>query len=140
MEILLVEDSLLDARFAIEALRRGDLKHRLTLVRDGAEALEFLRQEGRFAQAPRPDLILLDVELPKKSGREVLAEVKADEKLCTIPVVIMTSHSSPQEAFGDEPLDVESYMTKPVDLDQFLSVVKELKRFWLSEVILPNID
>ena len=137
MEILLVEDSLTDAQLAIEALRRGQVKHRLTLVRDGAEAMTFLRQEGPFAKAPRPDLILLDLQLPKMDGREVLKQVKSDEKLKQIPVVILTASQTHEDILKSEDLFVDSYMIKPVDLDKFLEVVKQLKKFWLEDVILP---
>ncbi len=137
MEILLVEDSLTDAQLAIEALKRGQVKHRLTLVRDGAEAMTFLRQEAPFAKAPRPDLILLDLQLPKMDGREVLTHVKSDEKLKQIPVVILTASQTHEDILKSEDLFVDSYMIKPVDLDKFLEVVKQLKKFWLEDVILP---
>src|SRR5581483_7950447 len=122
MEILLVEDSLVDARFTIGALEKSAVKHRLTLVRDGVEALEFLRKEGRFARAPRPDLILLDLELPRKDGREVLSEVKEDYDLKSIPIVILTASNAPEDVARGELLHVESYLTKPVNYDHFLSV------------------
>ena len=137
MEILLVEDSLTDAQLAIEALKRGQVKHRLTLVRDGLEAMAFLRQEGPFAKAPRPDLILLDLQLPKLDGREVLAHVKSDDNLKQIPVVILTASEAHEDILKSEDLFVDSYMTKPVDLDKFLALVKQLKKFWLEDVILP---
>jgi CheY-like chemotaxis protein len=137
MEILLVEDNLADARLAIEALRDGCVKHRLTLVRDGCEALEFLNREGRFSRAPRPDLILLDLELPRKDGREVLSEVKSDFELKEIAVVILTASKDDEDRLRSQLLHVDSYMTKPVNLDQFLRVVRELKKYWLADVILP---
>lgn len=137
MEILLVEDSLADARLTIEALKHGQLKHRLTLVRDGLEAMAFLRQEGPFAKAPRPDLILLDLQLPKLDGREVLTRIKSDEELKKIPLVILTASKAHEDILRSENLFVDSYMTKPVDLDKFLAVVKQLKKFWLADVILP---
>ena len=137
MEILLVEDSLTDAQLAIEALKRGQVKHRLTLVRDGQEAMTFLRQEGPFTKAPRPDLILLDLQLPKMDGREVLMHVKSDEQLKQIPVVILTASQAHEDILKSEDLFVDSYMTKPVDLEKFLEVVKQLKKFWLEDVILP---
>ncbi len=138
MEILLIEDSLADARATIEALKEGGVQHRLTLVRDGVEAMEFLYQEGKFAKAPRPDLILLDLQLPKKDGREVLGEVKADYGLGRIPVVVLTSSRDEQDILRSELLHVDSYITKPVDLAKFLGVVRQLRRkYWLSDVILP---
>ena len=115
MEILLVEDSLTDARLTIGALRNGDLQHRLTLVRDGEEALAFLHQDGIFARAPRPDLILLDLLMPKKNGLEVLAEVKHDFALKDIPVVIMTASEAEEDKLKCEILHVDSYITKPVN-------------------------
>ncbi len=113
MEILLVEDNLADARLAIESLRDGQIKHRLTLICDGEEAYEFLTLEGRFARAPRPDLILLDLELPKKSGRELLEEIKHDEVLRNIPVVVLTASRIHEEILRAEHLQVESYIVKP---------------------------
>ena len=137
MEILLVEDSLSDARLTIEALKEGRVQHRLTYIRDGIEAVEFLFRQGKFARAPRPDVILLDLQLPCKDGREVLAELKADEQLRRIPVVILTASKDHEETVRSELLSCDSYMTKPIDMDQFIAVVKQLKRFWLADVILP---
>jgi two-component system, chemotaxis family, response regulator Rcp1 len=137
MEILLVEDNLADARLAIEALKDGRIKHRMTLVRDGIEAMKFLQQEGIFSRAPRPDLILLDLELPKKDGRQVLVEVKQDYDLKNIPVVILTASKAHEDLLRSQLLHVEGYMTKPVDLGKFLDLVRQLKRFWLSDVVLP---
>jgi CheY-like chemotaxis protein len=140
MEILLVEDSLFYARFTIEALQKGGIQHRLTLIFDGQEAMEFLRRQGKFANAPRPDLILLDLQLPKKSGLEVLEEVRADFRLQNIPVVVMTSSESLGDMQECERLGVESYITKPVDLQKFLAVVKELKDCWRTDLLLPVMD
>ncbi len=141
MEILLVEDSLADAAITILALKHGQLQHRLTLVRDGVEAMEFLYQEGKFSKAPRPDLILLDLQLPKKDGREVLGEVKSDYDLSRIPVVVLTSSRDEQDILHSELLHVDSYITKPVDLENFLGVVKQLRRKnWLGDVILPTAE
>jgi CheY-like chemotaxis protein len=117
MEILLVEDSLADARLTIEALRDGNVKHRLTLIRDGLEAREFLYREAKFAQAPRPDLILLDLHLPGMHGRELLEEIKADFDLREIPVVILTASADQEDVLRSQFLQVESYLTKPVDMD-----------------------
>ncbi len=140
MEILLVEDGLVDARWTIAALAKGPVRHRLTLVRDGQEALDFLRRVGRFARAPRPDLILLDLLLPKLDGLGVLAQVRADLALQTIPVVVLTSSDEVEDRLRSEQLGVESYITKPVDLDKFLVVVQELRRFWFKDVVLPPTD
>jgi len=137
MEILLIEDSLSDARLTIEALRNGQIKHRLTLVRDGDEALQFLRRAGSFAIAPRPDLILLDLKLPKKGGREVLDAIRASQDLMRIPVVVLTVSKEGEKRLRDENLQVESYLIKPVDVDQFLIVIRQLNSFWRSDIILP---
>lgn len=140
MEILLVEDGLLDARVTIASLKEGLTQHRLTLIRDGEEALEFLRQEGRFARAPRPDLILLDLMLPKKSGTEVLGELRADYSLKDIPVVVMTASDDEEDRVKCQMLRVDAFISKPVNVAKFLGVVKQLKRFWLNDVILPAVD
>lgn len=139
MEILLVEDGLVDARVTMAALKKGQVPHRLTLIRDGLEAMEFLRREGKFAKVPRPDLILLDLGLPKKDGREVLAEIKADDALRTIPVVVMTASEDEDDRVRSELLGVDSFITKPVDLEKFLAVVRQLRRFWHSDLILPSV-
>jgi len=139
MEILLVEDSLTDARLTIEALKDGQVRHRLTLVRDGLEAVEFLRRRGTFARAPRPDLILLDLELPKLHGREVLTEIKSDAELKDIPVVVLTISKAHEELLKQQGLHVESYLTKPVNFGKFVAVVKELKKVIAANVILPSI-
>ena len=138
MEILLVEDDLEDAGITIDALRTGHVRCRVSLVRDGDEALEFLHQQHIYARAPRPDLILLDLHLPKRSGREVLEEVKADPALERIPVVVLTSSTIHEEILRQQDLHVESYLTKPVDLEQFVAVVRSLRRYLLADVILPQ--
>ena len=140
MEILLVEDGLVDARLAIGALQHGGFRHRVTLVRDGEEALEFIFKRGIFAQAPRPDLILLDLMLPKKSGIEVLNEVKSQECMKDIPVVIMTASEADEDRLQCDSLKVDGYITKPVNLAKFLELVRKLKQFWLDDVTLPLID
>jgi two-component system, chemotaxis family, response regulator Rcp1 len=138
MEILLVEDNLADACSTIVALKEGKIPHRLTLIRDGMEAMAFLHQEGIFARAPRPDLILLDLQLPYKDGREVLREVKADYDLKNIALVVLTASHDEQDRLQSELLHVDSYVTKPVDLDKFLSLVKQLRmQYWLRDIILP---
>ncbi len=138
MEILLVEDDLEDAGLTIETLRSGEVPCRVSLVRDGEEAVEFLRRHGRYGRAPRPDLILLDLKLPKMGGREVLVEIKADDLLRPIPVVVLTISRTHQEILKSEGLHVESYLTKPVEPQQFLSVVKSLRKYMLAGVILPK--
>lgn len=138
MEILLVEDDLEDAGLTIEALRAGDVPCRISLVRDGEEALEFLRRQGRYARTPRPDLILLDVNLPKKDGREVLAEIRADRQLRRIPVVVLTASTAHREVLKQENLFVESYMTKPVNREAFHAVVKSLRKYLLDDIVLPK--
>lgn len=138
MEILLVEDSLTAARVTMGALRNGRIKHRLTWLSDGNEALEFLFRRGKFLHAPQPDLLLLDLGLPGKDGREVLAEIRHDEQLRTIPVVIMTASTDENDLLASEELAVESYLTKPVDLAKFLFVIGELRRFWHADMILPT--
>ena len=139
MEIMLVEDNFTDAALTIRALERGKVRHRLTLVRDGAEALEFLKRQGRFARAPRPDLMLLDLNLPKIDGRELLTTIKSDDDLQSIPVVIMTGSEDYEDELRGQRLNVEGFVTKPVDMPKFLSLVKELKDYWMSDVILPQV-
>ncbi len=140
MEILLVEDSLFYARFTIEALKQGEIQHRLTLIFDGEEALEFLHRRGKFANAPRPDLILLDLQLPKKNGLEVLENVRSNYDLQSIPIVVMTSSEALADMQKCERLGVEGYITKPVDLQKFLAVVKELKNLWRDDLLLPALE
>lgn len=140
MEILFVEDSLVSARLTMGFLKKGNIQHRLTWLTDGEEALSFLYRKGKYARAPRPDLILLDLGLPKKDGREVLVEIKANEDLKQIPVVVLTGSTSAEDMSNSEKLHVEAYLTKPVDLDKFLWLVKELKDFWMAGVILPEVE
>jgi two-component system, chemotaxis family, response regulator Rcp1 len=137
IEVLLVEDSPDDADLTIDALRNGRVRNRITHVEDGVQAMAFLRREGKYADAPRPDLILLDLNLPRKSGREVLAEVKQDPDLRRIPVVIMTSSDDEKDILAAYNLYVNCYVTKPVDLDQFIGVVKSIENFWFTIVKLP---
>ncbi len=138
MEILLIEDDLEDAGLTIEALRNGEVPNRISLVRDGEEAMEFLHRKAMYRRVPKPDLILLDLNLPKKSGREVLSEVRADDDLAGVPVVVLTSSRTHQDILQAENLRVESYLTKPVDLAQFYSVVKSLRKYMLADVIVPQ--
>ncbi len=137
VEILLVEDNPGDARLTKEALKDGKVYNRLTVVPDGVEALAYLRREGQYAGAAQPDLILLDLNLPRKDGREVLAEIKADDRLKRIPVVILTSSSAEQDVLKSYGLHANCYVTKPVDLDQFMAAVKAIEDFWLTVVTLP---
>lgn len=137
IEILLVEDNPGDARLTLEAFKEGRVLNHLTVINDGAEALEYLRREGPHADAKQPDLVLLDLNLPKKDGREVLAEVKSDARLRNIPVVVLTTSAAPEDvkkAYGEH---ANCYITKPVDLEQFLHVVQSIENFWLSLVKLP---
>ena len=140
MEILFVEDSLTSARLTMGALKKGDTQHRLTWLTNGEDALEFLYQNGKFSRAPRPDLILLDLGLPGRDGRDVLKEIKSNPDLKQIPVVILTASTNPEDIAASEELEVEQYMTKPVDLEKFLWLVKELKDFWMAGVILPSVE
>jgi CheY-like chemotaxis protein len=136
--ILLVEDNPGDVRLTIEALRDAKVRNNLSVVGDGVEALRFLRREGKYADAMRPDLILLDLNLPKMDGREVLAAIKADEALRTIPVVVLTTSRAEQDIAKSYALHANCYVTKPVDLDQFLHVVRSIEDFWLSIVTIPG--
>jgi CheY-like chemotaxis protein len=137
IEILLVEDSPDDADLTIDALRDGRVRNRVTVVDDGVAAMAYLRREGSYAEAPRPDLILLDLNLPRKNGREVLAEIKQDPNLRRIPVVVMTSSDDEKDILTAYNLYVNCYVTKPVDLDQFIKVVRSIEHFWFSVVKLP---
>jgi CheY-like chemotaxis protein len=138
IEILLVEDNAADVRLTIEALREGKVRNHLAVARDGEEALAMLRREGPHAEAARPDLILLDLNLPKKDGREVLAAIKADERFKRIPVVVLTTSSAEADVLRTYELHANCYITKPVDLEQFVSVVKSIDDFWLTVVRLPS--
>ena len=138
IEIFLIEDNPGDARLTVEALREAKVHNRLSWVTDGAEAIAFLRRQGKHAAAPRPDLILLDLNLPRKDGREVLAEIKQDDNLRRIPVVVLTTSQAEEDIIKAYNLNANCYITKPVDLDKFLEVIKTIKTFWLSIVKLPS--
>jgi two-component system, chemotaxis family, response regulator Rcp1 len=138
IEILLVEDNPGDVRLTIEGLNEGKVRNNLHVARDGVEALEFLRHQGRFADAVRPDLILLDLNLPRMDGREVLAEVKSDPLLKTIPIVVLTTSRAERDILNSYELQANCYITKPVDLEQFMNVIKSIEDFWLTIVTLPN--
>jgi two-component system, chemotaxis family, response regulator Rcp1 len=137
VEILLVEDNPGDVRLTREALREGKVRNNLSVVDDGVKAVQFLRREGEYADAPRPDLILLDLNLPRMSGPEVLEQIKADPELRSIPVVILTSSQAERDIVRAYELSANCYITKPVDLDQFISVVKTIEDFWFTIVRLP---
>jgi CheY-like chemotaxis protein len=137
MEILLVEDSLVDARLTIEALRVGNVNHRLTLIRNGDEAREFLVREGKFARAPKPDLILLDLHLPGMDGRELMIMIKSDPELKEIALVVLTASEAHEDVLRGQQLHVDGYMIKPLDMDKFLSLIRQLREFWHADVILP---
>jgi CheY-like chemotaxis protein len=137
IEILLVEDELIHADLTMEALAEGKISNRVSHVRDGVEAMAFLRREGKYADAPRPDLILLDLNMPRKDGREVLEEVKTDPGLKRIPVVMLTSSAEEKDILGVYDRHVNCYIVKPVDFEQFSRAVLSIEHFWLTIVKLP---
>lgn len=137
VEILLVEDSLGDIRLTQEALNDSKFKNNLHIVRDGVEALRFLRHEDEYKHSVRPDIILLDLNLPRKDGREVLAEVKEDEQLKRIPVVVLTTSDDEKDVLTSYNLHANCYITKPVDLERFVDIVKTIEGFWFQIVKLP---
>jgi CheY-like chemotaxis protein len=137
IEILLVEDNPGDARLTLEAFKEGKVSNNFTVMGDGVEALAYLRRQGRYANSAQPDLILLDLNLPKKDGREVLAEIKADERLMKIPVIVLTTSAAEEDIARAYTRHANCYITKPVDLDQFLRVVQSIESFWLTLVKLP---
>jgi len=138
IEILLVEDSPGDIRLTIEAMKDGKIHNHLSVVNDGEEALAYLRRQGQYAKVPRPDLILLDLNLPKKDGREVLREIKQEEDLKRIPVVVLTISTAEKDILKSYDLHANCYVNKPVDFDQFTHVVKSIEDFWFSVVKLPR--
>lgn len=138
IEILLVEDNPGDVRLTLEALREGKVRNNLSVVNDGVEAMAFLRREGKYAQSPRPDLVLLDLNLPKRDGREVLADIKREPSLKRIPVVVLTTSEAESDILKTYELHANCYITKPVDLDRFITVVKSIDNFWLTVVKLPQ--
>jgi len=137
IEILLVEDNPGDVRLTIEALKEGKVANKINVVMDGMDAMAFLRREGKYEDAPVPDLILLDLNLPKKNGREVLAEIKVDSKIKHIPVVVLTTSQAEKDIIMTYNMHANCYITKPVDFDQFISVVKSIENFWFTVVKLP---
>jgi len=137
VRILLVEDNPGDVRLTVEGLKEAKIRNKLYVVEDGVEAMAFLHKEGKYSFAPRPDLILLDLNLPKKDGREVLEEIKQDPALKIIPVVILTSSKSEQDVLQSYKLHANCYITKPVDFEQFKNVVLSIDEFWFTVVTLP---
>ncbi len=138
IEILLVEDNPGDVRLTVEALKEGKLRNNMNVVGDGEQALAYLRREVPYVDAPRPDLVLLDLNLPRKDGREVLADMKEDDDLKRIPVVVLTTSKAEEDILKMYNLHANCYITKPVDLDQFMNVVKSIEAFWFSVVALPS--
>ena len=137
IEILLVEDNHDEASLTIETLSEGRIQNNISLVQDGVEALTFLRREGTHANAPRPDLILLDLNLPRKNGHEVLAEIKLDPDLKRIPIIMMSSSSEKKDVLTSYNLHANCYVTKPLDLDDFIAAVRSIEDFWIAFVKLP---
>ncbi|HOX70740.1 MAG: response regulator [Dokdonella sp.] len=140
VEILLVEDNEGDVRLTREALKEGRIRNRLHVVNDGEHALRFLRREQEYAEAPRPDLILLDLNLPRLDGREVLAEIKSDAELKQIPVVVLTSSRAEKDLLSAYDSHANCYITKPVGFENFMDVVRNIENFWLTIVVLPPKD
>jgi len=138
VEILLIEDSPGDVRLTIEALKEAKIKNNLNVVQDGVDAMDFLQHKGSYKNAIRPDLILLDLNLPRKDGREVLAEIKNTPELRQIPVVVLTTSQAEVDILSAYDLYANCYITKPVDFKQFMSVVKSIENFWLTVVKLPT--
>jgi len=137
IEILLVEDNPADVRLTVESLKEGKVYNVLHVVDDGEEAISFLQKQGKYADKPRPDLILLDLNLPKKNGHEVLAEIKGNDELKRIPVVILSASKAEEDILKSYGLHANCYITKPVDLDHFIHVIKNVKDFWFTIVKLP---
>ena len=137
IEILLVEDSPSDTELTLEALMDFKVRNHVSVVEDGVKAMQFLRRQGAYAEAPRPDLIMLDLNLPRKDGREVLADIKSDEHLKAIPIVVLTTSRADQDIVRAYQLNANCYITKPVDFNQFLEVIRSIESFWLYVVTLP---
>jgi two-component system, chemotaxis family, response regulator Rcp1 len=137
-QILLVEDNPGDVLLTREAFEEGRLAHNLSAVGDGEEAIHFLRREGKFSKAPRPDVILLDLNLPKKDGRELLAEIKEDPSLRFIPIIVLTTSDAEQDVWRAYKLHANCYLTKPIEVDDFIRKIRSLEEFWLTVVRLPG--
>lgn len=140
VEILLVEDNLGDARLAAEALKENKVRNNLHHAVDGVEAMAFLQRRGDYATAPRPDLVLLDLNLPRKDGREVLAEIKEDPELRLVPIVVLTTSEAEMDLVKTYDLHANAYIVKPIDLDRFIEVVQAIENFWFSIVKLPRLN
>jgi two-component system, chemotaxis family, response regulator Rcp1 len=140
IDILIVEDNPGDARLIMEVLNENKIFNSVFIVRDGVEAMDYLHAKGKYLDSPKPDLIILDLNLPRKDGREVLAEIKSDEELKRIPVVIMTISQAEEDIFKSYNLHANCFVTKPIDLNQFIKVVKSIENFWFSVVKLPSKD
>ena len=138
LEILLVEDNPADARLTREVFEGGRLSTHLNVVSDGEQALAFLRREGIYESAPRPKLVLLDLNLPRKDGREVLGELKTDPMLCRIPVIMLTTSAAQTDIMRSYELQANCFITKPLDLDEYFAVVRSIEDFWLATVRLPS--
>jgi two-component system, chemotaxis family, response regulator Rcp1 len=138
VEILLIEDSPSDAALTVQALEGGKIANNLTRVVDGVEAMSLLRKEGPYVNTPRPDLIMLDLNLPRMDGREVLKELKSDPSLRLIPIIVLTTSHADKDILQSYRLNANCYITKPVDFQQFIDVVKSIENFWLSVVTLPQ--
>ncbi len=138
IHILLVEDNPGDVRLTQEAFKENMIYNNMSVVEDGVEAMQFLRQQGKYADAPRPDLIMLDLNLPRKDGREVLSEIKTDPDLKRIPVVVLTTSEAEEDIVKTYNNHANCYITKPVDLEEFIKIVKSIETFWLNVVKLPS--
>jgi CheY-like chemotaxis protein len=138
IDVLLVEDDPGDTLMIREAFEDNKVRNTLSCVTDGVEAMRFLRREGEYADAPRPDLILLDLNLPRKDGREVLGEIKGDDALATIPVVVLTTSQAEEDVLRSYKLHANAYVTKPVDFDRFIEVVRQIDEFFVTVVKLPR--
>jgi CheY-like chemotaxis protein len=138
IDVLLVEDDPGDVLMTREAFEHHRLANQLHVAEDGVEAMKFLRREGEYQDAPRPGLVLLDLNLPRKDGREVLAEIKADEDLCDIPVVVLTTSSAEQDVLRSYKLHANAYVTKPVNFNRFVEVVRQIDQFFVTIVTLPH--
>jgi chemotaxis family two-component system response regulator Rcp1 len=139
IEILLVEDNPADVRLTVEAMKDAKISNRMSVAVDGEDALAFLRKQGNYKNAPRPDLVLLDLNLPRRDGRELLADIKNDPELGAIPVVVLTTSRAEEDVLRSYKLHANCYITKPVDLEQFLRVVRSIEDFWLAVVTLPPV-
>ena len=139
-EILLVEDSPDDAELTSEALKEGRIFHNLHVVSDGIQALDFVHQRGEYASSPQPDIILLDLDLPRMDGRAVLSEIKAEESLKHIPVVVLTASKVEEDILKSYRLHANCYVTKPIDMNQFIDIIRSLENFWLTVVRLPSLS